>query len=831
MASNLIGNLAVNLTMETAAFQKGATIAEKRAQAMQKRMQGIGESVKGFGESMTKWVTLPVLGAGAAVLKIAGDFEAGMGRVGISTQASAEEMAKMRDLALDIGKTTTKSASESADAMDMLAKAGLSASDILNGAARATVALAEAAGSDLDPAASAITDTMQQFNKTTEDLPNIINNITGAVNESKFGFEDFQLGMAQAGGVASSAGLGFEEFTAALAATASQFASGSDAGTSMKTFLLSLTPATKKAREAMEEAGFSAFDLQGNLKPLAQIAQDLKDKFGNLSEADLNATFKEMFGTDAIRTAIGLMKQGAAGITDMQARIAATDASAQAADRMKGLNAEMEKLGGAFETLAINIADSGLLSAITGVVSSIGEWVDYMAEANPEILKWGTIIAGVVAVIGPLLIGIGSIVSSIGVMLPAIVSVGGAIATLAGIITGGAIPAIGSLLVVLAPILVPLAAVAAAAGAVYLAYKNWDKIVIIVRNVWDDIKGIFTKFIDNLVQIGRNMIAGLARGISAAKDVVWNALKGAVLSGINNVKAFLGIQSPSRLFMQMGGFVSEGFAIGITSGAPKVAGAMKLLATEAVKGVSELEKRVRGIVERLFPEVRQALDYQSDRNTIVEWAEKAGWSVDQLNDSLRRLNEEHFGKAPKSIDLSSLDLIVGRIPRVSEKIIELRDISIETSRSVAEDFENIANAIGNAARNIGGAIRGIGDAFKNGDIFDKIGAIADLISVGANTFGNLSSTFGGARANGGPVTGGKTYLVGERGPELYTASRSGYITSNKNMNSGGGAMRVEIVDTTGLFETRVTQTASNVTQAGIGALESRRNFSTRRGIR
>ena len=41
----------------------------------------------------------------------------------------------------------------------------------------------------------------------------------------------------------------------------------------------------------------------------------------------------------------------------------------------------------------------------------------------------------------------------------------------------------------------------------------------------------------------------------------------------------------------------------------------------------------------------------------------------------------------------------------------------------------------------------------------------------------------GARANGGPVTGGSSYLVGERGPELFTPGRSGMITSNENLGS------------------------------------------------
>lgn len=52
----------------------------------------------------------------------------------------------------------------------------------------------------------------------------------------------------------------------------------------------------------------------------------------------------------------------------------------------------------------------------------------------------------------------------------------------------------------------------------------------------------------------------------------------------------------------------------------------------------------------------------------------------------------------------------------------------------------------------------------------------------ANLFGSL---IGGARANGGPVLGGVPYLVGERGPELFVAPKSGSIIPNNEIGMGG----------------------------------------------
>ena len=41
----------------------------------------------------------------------------------------------------------------------------------------------------------------------------------------------------------------------------------------------------------------------------------------------------------------------------------------------------------------------------------------------------------------------------------------------------------------------------------------------------------------------------------------------------------------------------------------------------------------------------------------------------------------------------------------------------------------------------------------------------------------VGSLFGGARADGGPVSGGGAYLVGERGPEVFRPAGAGTIES------------------------------------------------------
>lgn len=67
----------------------------------------------------------------------------------------------------------------------------------------------------------------------------------------------------------------------------------------------------------------------------------------------------------------------------------------------------------------------------------------------------------------------------------------------------------------------------------------------------------------------------------------------------------------------------------------------------------------------------------------------------------------------------------------------------------------------------------------------------------------------GARANGGPVTAGLPYLVGERGPEIVVPGMNGSVISNDNLKSIGGGGIATIVPSP-YFDVVVDQRATNV---------------------
>ena len=65
--------------------------------------------------------------------------------------------------------------------------------------------------------------------------------------------------------------------------------------------------------------------------------------------------------------------------------------------------------------------------------------------------------------------------------------------------------------------------------------------------------------------------------------------------------------------------------------------------------------------------------------------------------------------------------------------------------------------------------------------------VAGAIAAGMAQISAINSQQFSGRALGGPVMGNQSYIVGERGPEIFTPSTSGGITRNQDIGGGGGA--------------------------------------------
>jgi phage-related protein len=118
-------------------------------------------------------------------------------------------------------------------------------------------------------------------------------------------------------------------------------------------------------------------------------------------------------------------------------------------------------------------------------------------------------------------------------------------------------------------------------------------------------------------------------------------------------------------------------------------------------------------------------------------------------------------------------------------------------------FSNLVNVV-NSAFN---AIKNIVNFIKNNPVTQAVGGAIDNI-------------FGGGRANGGPVSRGTSYVVGERGPELFVPNTSGKIIPNGGAGGRGNTINLTVngaIDAEGTARTIIDVLNRSTSRGTLGA--------------
>ena len=153
---------------------------------------------------------------------------------------------------------------------------------------------------------------------------------------------------------------------------------------------------------------------------------------------------------------------------------------------------------------------------------------------------------------------------------------------------------------------------------------------------------------------------------------------------------------------------------------------------------------------------------------------------------------------------SYLTPIINGLRSAFEKVTE----KIEENREKLAPLFTLFKAIATFVRDVYAPVIGkiLGAAFDTlgtaiGIVIDLFANLVDLVNKAFNAIKNIvnfiknnpvtqaiggaiDSVFGGGRANGGPVSAGTSYLVGERGPEIFTPGANGGITPNRAIGGG-----------------------------------------------
>lgn len=352
---------------------------------------------------------LPVQAAGFAGLgygafdavKNYSDFTAQLSQIKAVTGLDAETMDAVKSKALELGAATQFSSTEAAQGMTELLKAGVNVKDVLGDASQAALDLAAAGELSLPEAAEIMSTAMNAFHM--DDATHAADVLVGAANASATGVAELKYSLSAVSSVAAGVGMSFDDTNTALAVFANNGLKGSDAGTSLKTMLMNLSPQTKQATVEMQKLGLLTeegtskfFDQEGHLRSLADIAGLLQNHLSGLTDEEKMNALTTMFGSDAIRGGMIMLREGAKGVKDMNAAMKDITAHEAAKVAMDNLRGSLLRLKSAWENLTINLLDHGVGDGIMGFTDEVGKLTSHFSG----LLDDGMQVTDVIKVIG-----------------------------------------------------------------------------------------------------------------------------------------------------------------------------------------------------------------------------------------------------------------------------------------------------------------------------------------------------------------------------------------------------------------------------------------------
>jgi len=146
---------------------------------------------------------------------------------------------------------------------------------------------------------------------------------------------------------------------------------------------------------------------------------------------------------------------------------------------------------------------------------------------------------------------------------------------------------------------------------------------------------------------------------------------------------------------------------------------------------------------------------------------------------------------------SAFDSIATSIKNNEDNLKPLFTLFKSVAKFVSETLAPaLGEVLGAAIKVVGKLVGGLVDGFSSlvgfiSDVVNGIKAIINLVKnnpIVSGIGGVIDKVFGGGKAAGGPVSSSKSYVVGEKGPELFVPNSNGMIVPNNALGSSGGTV-------------------------------------------
>lgn len=446
-------------------------VGNYKLRALGEQFKQTGEKMKTAGKNLTKYVTAPLAGIGAASVAAFNEVQNGLNIVTSKTGATGAQLEQMQQIARDLAKNLPVSFEEAGTAVGELNTRFGVTGEQLASLSEDYLEFAKVNSVDLNQSIDETQKALSAFGLTAEDAPALLDRLTKAGQESGASVDTLTSGLIQNATAFQELGLNMDQ-------SVNLMSQMEKSGANSETVMQGL-------RKALKNAAAEGI-------PLDQALSQLQDTILNGTDGmdGLTAAY-DLFGKSGDQI-YGAVKNGTLDFSALGA--AATDASGTLdavfnqtltpADKFQQTMNSLKDVGYEFGNTILPMI-TPLIEKLTEKIQALSEW---WSGLSPHAQKMIVIVGGIVAAIGPLIMLLGGIISAIGNLIIFLPMVGGAFSALLG------------------PIGLVIAAVAAAIAIGVALYKNWDKIKETAARVWGAIKNAITKPIKAAMEFVKKMI-------------------------------------------------------------------------------------------------------------------------------------------------------------------------------------------------------------------------------------------------------------------------------------------------------------------------------------